>query len=729
MKQTGQNHDGLPQYMARCPAHDDRKASLAISSDRDGRLLLKCHAGCSTEAVVTALGLNMTDLAPPKETPSFQARPTSRATREAEYVYRSAEGTPLLKKIKLRYADGSKSFFWQHLDGDLWTNGRAGITPPLYNASALQGVSVAFVVEGEKDADTMTKLGFPCVSFPDGAAERFSTAYAASFADLRVYIIPDNDAPGRAFAETVAEGLAKSASAVFILDLRAVWPNMPSKADITDYVTAHGEEPARMAVDSLMKSADPWHAVRPADFSDAGNAEIFAKTVKGRLLWCDALGWLVWDGKRWEPNEHKAVGLALDFAQKMLDDALARYKDALKADQGGKVSVPEDVRHYLKHAEKSRGALSIKNMLALSKAYLAIAADKLDADWYLLNTSAGLVDLRSGETRPHDPKALCTRLAPFSPSDDGAAMWEDFIDLITAGDAGLKRYLQIKVGSYVFGKIFYEGVDFAVGGGRNGKSTLYNALSAVLGDYAGGIDSTILTTDKQNRGAALATLRGKRLILCGELEEGQRLSVQTLKRIASTDSLTIEEKYRQPETIRPSHHIVLFSNFLPRVGSTDSGTWRRISVIPFNATMPEGDADIPNYADHLVSNAGGAILSWIIEGAVAFHKAGYRVKLPESVMMATADYMQSENWIERYLSERCIVDSSARIRGGELYADYKAFAAQTGDYCRRGNDFVKALEGLGYTRQIVHGRTTWIGLRVDYEQDYEAPPERRYGSY
>lgn len=715
--------------MARCPAHEDRRASLAISSDRGGRLLLKCHAGCSTETVAAALGLTMADLMPPKEAPSLQPKPAGKAKREAEYIYRDTGGKPLLKKIKMRYADGSKSFFWQHLDGDLWANGRAGIMPPLYNAAALQGESVAFVVEGEKDCETMTRLGFPCISFPDGAAEKFNPAYAASFADLRVFIIPDNDAPGRAFAETVAEGLAKSAKAIFLLDLCSIWPNMPKKADISDYAVEYGNEAARRGINTLIDSAKPWHRVQPADFSDAGNAETFAKIVKGRLLWCDALGWLVWDGKRWEPNEHKAVGLALDFAQKMLDDALARYKDALKADQGGKVSVPEDVRHYLKHAEKSRGALSIKNTLALSKSYLAIAADKLDADWYLLNTDTGLVDLRSGETRPHDSNALCTRIAPFSPSDEGAAMWEDFIDLITAGDADLKRFLQIKVGSYVFGKIFYEGVDFAVGGGRNGKSTLYNALSAVLGDYAGGIDSTILTTDKQNRGAALATLRGKRLILCGELEEGQRLSVQTLKRIASTDNLTIEEKYRQPETIRPSHHIVLFSNFLPRVGSTDSGTWRRISVIPFNATMPEGDADIPNYADHLVSKAGDAILSWIIEGAVAFHNAGYRVRFPESVRAATAEYMESENWISRFISERCVVDQAARIRGGELYADYKAFAAQTGDYCRRGNDFVKALEGLGYKRQIVHGRTTWIGLRVDDELDYEAPPERRYSGY
>lgn len=484
-----------------------------------------------------------------------------------------------------------------------------------------------------------------------------------------------------------------------------------------------GDGEIRQICHSVTRYA-PASSVRPGDLSDAGNAESFAKIVRGRLLWCDALGWLVWNGKRWDPDEHRATALAIGFAQQLLTDALERYKAALDPETG---KATEDAKRYLAHAQRTRGAVSIKNLLTLAKSWLAIRADKLDASWWLLNTDAGLVDLRTGEVRPHDPAALCTRIAPFSPTSEGVEIWTDFLELITGGNKALEDYLQVKTGSYAFGKIFQEGVDFAVGGGRNGKSTLFNALAAVLGDYAGGIDATVLTTEKQNRGAALATLRGKRLILCGELEEGQRLSVQTLKRLATTDQLTIEEKYRQPETIRPSHHIVLFSNFLPRVGSTDAGTWRRISVIPFNETMPEGCADIPNYADILIERAGGAILSWIIEGAVAFHKAGYRVQAPVAVQEATDHYRQSEDWIKRYLSERCVLDPAARVRGGELYADYRAFAQMTGDYCRRGNDFTKALEGLGYKRQILHGRTTWIGLRVDYAQDFPVPSGQRYG--
>ena len=470
------------------------------------------------------------------------------------------------------------------------------------------------------------------------------------------------------------------------------------------------------------QSTDERPDLCPADLSDSGNAALFSRVVKGSLLWCDALGWLVWDGQRWDPDEHAATALAIDFAGEMLEDALDRYKGELHTDPDtGKVSVPEMEKRYLAHAQKTRSAVGIQRFMGLSKAWLHIKADKLDAAWYLLNTEAGLVDLRTGEISQHDPTALCTKIAPFSPSEDGAEMWSDFLDLITNDDPDLRQHLKLKAGSYAFGKIHLEGIDLAVGGGRNGKSTLYNSLCRVFGDYAGGIDSTVLTTDRQNRGAALATLRGKRLITCGELEEGQRLSVQTLKRIASTDPLTIEEKYRQPETIQPSHHVVLFSNFLPRVGSTDNGTWRRISVLPFNATMPAGDADIPNYASELVDEAGGAILSWIIEGAREFAAAGYHIYPPQSVREATDSYKQREDWLENFIAERCIVEPTARVKSAELYGEYKSFALASGDYCRRGNDFAKGMEQAGFRKVTVNGKPQWIGIRIDYAASYEEP--------
>lgn len=487
-----------------------------------------------------------------------------------------------------------------------------------------------------------------------------------------------------------------------------------SNADVIRIYNSALRYPEGTAADQMQMDEQSAHSVKPADFSDAGNAMSFYMINKDRLLWCDALGWLIWDGRRWDVNQHKATDAAIKFSETMLQEAFEEYKSAQEMDENGKVSIPERVKQYMAHARKTRSRSGIQNFMELSKAWFAVKAIDLDAQPFHLNTPGGVFDLRTGELIQNKPEQLYTRITNAVPSNDGEQMWQDFLNLITEKDEDLKRYLQVAAGSCAIGTILYEGLWVAVGGGRNGKSTYFNAISRVLGDYSGSIDSTILTTDKQNRGASLATLRGKRFVTCGELEEGQRLSVQTLKRLASTDDLTIEQKYRDPETIKPSHHISLFSNFLPRVGSTDNGTWRRLNVIPFNATMPAGSNDIPNYAAMLAEKAGGAILTWIIKGAITFSLLGYHLPDCKRVTEATAVYKQRENWLQLFLSERCVSEKGAKIRCGDLYTAYKQYAAESGDYVRRLADFNAAMESAGFQQTSGGGnRKYWFGVRLD----------------
>ena len=462
--------------------------------------------------------------------------------------------------------------------------------------------------------------------------------------------------------------------------------------------------------------------MKPKDYSDAGAAEKFAEMVQGYIKWCDSLGWITWDGKRWAEDEHEATRQAMAFAEAMRLDALNVYKASAEYDDKGNVTVPAEVKEYVQYAKKLRNAYAIQSFMTLAKSYLTVRADQLDSQWWVLNTAAGIVDLRTGEITRHNPEALCTKIAPFSPSDntEGVDLWHQQLILVTGGDTEYMEYLQIKAGSYAFGKIFREGMDCAIGGGRNGKSTLYNAITLVMGDYAGVIDSAVLTTDRQNKGAELATLRGKRLVIAAELEEGTRMSVSTVKRITSTDKIKVERKYHDPEEITPSHSIVLFSNYLPRVGSTDAGTWRRIEVLPFTATMPEGNADIPNYAQELADKAGSAVLSWIIEGARKYAEAGYHVTPPKAVLEATQAYKDKEDWLSNFLSECCIVERGKRVRAGDLYNRYRAYAANTGEYCRRNTDFHSAMVSAGFLQTVTNGKKHWNGLDIDYAHPYFA---------
>lgn len=479
-------------------------------------------------------------------------------------------------------------------------------------------------------------------------------------------------------------------------------------------------------------------SIKPPDYSDAGNAAVFSRVYQNDIIFVDALGWLWWNGKHWERDDHKATAWALELSEKMLQEAKEENRAALlqvaeATAKHAETGAAEDAdalekakadaaraKAYLTHAKNSRNAVRIKNMLELSKPALVIKADKLDANPFDLNTPAGIVELTTGRLRPHERAAYCSQITQTGPDTKGSEMWSAFLDTITCGDGSVRGFLQLVAGMSLIGAVYQEGIIIAYGGGRNGKSTYFNALGAVLGDYTGSIDIKVITTDRANKGAALATLRGRRLVVTGELEEHQRLSVATLKQLASTDRLVIEEKFKQPESVKQTHTLVLFTNHLPRVGSTDNGTWRRLIVVPFNATIPAGTG-IQNYADVLVKEAGGAILSWAIEGVANFVRNGFRLQIPEVVEEATEAYREREDWLTNFINERCIREPNARVGAADLYREYREWAESTGDYVRRLNDFDTTMEAAGFQKIRPKNRKAWLGLRLDLEAKFGNP--------
>ena len=127
-------------------------------------------------------------------------------------------------------------------------------------------------------------------------------------------------------------------------------------------------------------------------------------------------------------------------------------------------------------------------MMELSKPALVLKADRLDANPFDLNTPAGIVNLTTGQLRPHERGAYCSQITQAAPGSKGRDMWEAFLDTVTRHDGSLKGFLQMVTGMSFIGSIYQEGIVIAYGGGRNGKSTTFNAIGDSLGDYTGAID-------------------------------------------------------------------------------------------------------------------------------------------------------------------------------------------------------------------------------------------------
>lgn len=305
---------------------------------------------------------------------------------------------------------------------------------------------------------------------------------------------------------------------------------------------------------------------------------------------------------------------------------------------------------------------------------------------------------RAAGELPHNPEDLITKITACSPGEEGKQIWLDALNLFFCKDQKLIDYVQETVGMAAIGKVYQEHMIIAYGGGANGKSTFWNTIFRVLGNYAGKLSAEALTMNcKRNVKPEMAELKGKRLIISSEMEEGMRLNTAVVKQLCSTDEIQAEKKYKDPFSFVPSHTLVLYTNHLPKVGANDDGIWRRLVVIPFNAKIT-GKSDIKNYADYLFEHAGPAIMSWIIEGAKRAIDKNFHTTLPDVVEAAIQAYREDNDWLGQFLEECCEMDPSYNEKSGELYQAYRAHCMQNGEYIRSTTDFYSSMDKAGYNR-------------------------------
>lgn len=240
------------QYSAKCPAHNDQHASLSISEAPDGKILLQCHAGCTITDICSSLGLKVADL--------FQTRSAaqngtsnSKSVIVAEYVYKALDGSTVCKKVRL----SNKQFYWLHPNGNGWAKGRGGKTAPLYNQCETNNSKFVYVVEGEKDVETLRFYKIPAVSLPDGAKSKWQDEYTDFFKKRSVAIIQDNDIPGKDFAQMAASKISGIAEIVKVIDLSKIWQEIPEHGDVTDYFLTDPKNGYKK-LEELAKQTEEW---------------------------------------------------------------------------------------------------------------------------------------------------------------------------------------------------------------------------------------------------------------------------------------------------------------------------------------------------------------------------------------------------------------------------------------------------------------------------------------
>jgi len=255
-------------WQACCPAHEDRTPSLSITP-QDEKVLLYCHAGCTAEAMVAALGLAMRDLFVTATRPSAPGRPRIVCT----YPYHDADGQVVFevvryapKKFKQRQPDPLHPGQW------IW---KRPTTYVLYHLPevlrAVAAGETVYLCEGEKDAKNVRELGLTATCNPNGAG-KWEPQYTTALHNARVVLLPDNDPAGRHHTAVVTRALAGVAARVTVLEL----PGLAEQGDVSDWLQAGG---TRAQLEALVAAAPAWAPAARPRFQTISAQELYAKPL------------------------------------------------------------------------------------------------------------------------------------------------------------------------------------------------------------------------------------------------------------------------------------------------------------------------------------------------------------------------------------------------------------------------------------------------------------------
>lgn len=726
--------------MAICPCHNDKKASLSISYDsRNDKTLIYCHAGCDTSEILSRVGLKMRDLYGDgsKKKSDREGRDSGRNIA-AVYKYTDSKGNLLFEKVRFhpknfsqrRYIDGvvvwglGEGRYYETYPGskEYSMKSRRGADfrdfpetkPVLYNLpSVIEAVKkgeTVYIVEGEKDADNLIKLGLTATTNFDGASksldkQKWRDEYNEYLKGGHLVLLPDNDNPGRAHMLGICEKLKGMVKSIKIVELP-----VPSKEDVSCYLDeGHTLEELLNLVENTVHICESLKARAPSllgyNFSDVGNAERLIALYGSDIRYCCGQNkFYIWSGKHWQTDGTGAI-------YKLAKSTLRRFMAEGEAMDDRENPAAADVKKKITgFVIKSESDTRIKAMVNQAKSQPEVIMTRWDEDPYLINLRNGTLDLRCGSLVEHKKSNYITRLIELDYDEKASCPnWIDFLHKIFEGDDRTIEFVQKSIGYSLTGSQKEQCFYILYGSGANGKTTFLNAIRAILGEYGDTLKSSSLMARQFDDGARgdLAKLRGKRFVTASELNEGQYFDESLLKSLTGGESISVRFLYGEEFELKPEFKIWIGTNEKPKVRGSDLGIWRRVRMIPFLHTFSGNERDKNYFEKYLVPELPG-ILNWAVEGSIKWQREG--VDVPKNALAAAEEYKNEMDIVGRFIEECCVIGEDFLVKTGEIYDRYVSWCSNVRENALSATKFGRKMSEKGYDRSKSNGLRYYKGL-------------------
>lgn len=760
---TNVSQVGPGQWSARCPAHEDGRNSLSITTGSDGKAVLFCHAHCDTVAVLRAVNGTWSDIFPSRVAdPPMQSSSSSsssggkgpRGKIVATYDYHDAAGKLLFQVVRFDPKDFRQR---SPTPGGGWTWSTKGIDLVLYRLPQILAATPAatiFLVEGEKDADNLIRRGLIATTIPGGAA-KWKPQYADLLHGRHVVIIPDIDDPAKHPGKTpeqfpgwqnvVAAGnaLLGVAASVRVLELpNDFTPPLAPKWDVTDWLDRGG---TKAQFDAAVAAAKPWARQEPASVAV----------------------------KPGEANEHDddphrlaRAFLAAEYTQG--DDLLLRFwKETFYRRRGGaygEVS-PKEVRaelaRFIKREVDRLNAIAVKNHTAkddepppfatkvttqlVGNVFQALQGECLisgdftmptwldsrsDKPLEFISLQNGILNIeeftsgRETDLIPHTPAWFSTCCLPFAFDVTAECpRWLAFLDRNLEGDQNRIDLLQEWFGYNLTPDTSFQKFLVMEGEGANGKSVVIAALTAMLGeDNVSNVPLELFGEKHQLTGTL-----GKLANISGDVGDLDKAAEGFLKSFTSGDRMQFDRKFKSAIYATPTARMTMAMNNRPRFSDRSDGLWRRMILLPMRVKIDKSERVLGMDKSDWWERSGelSGMFCWALVG---LHRLRQQNGFTESDICDAAieEYKSESNPARAFLTDALEADPNGDVVTSDVYDAYKKWCDASGHRPMARNMLGKEIvrvfttaRGQKVKRNFYFGESTvpkqlngYVGIRI-----------------
>ena len=446
-------------------------------------------------------------------------------------------------------------------------------------------------------------------------------------------------------------------------------------------------------------TADHW--------TERGHAELFVKQNANDIRYTPEEDWLIWDGKAWKRD---VKDIEINHRLMKLADHVRQQVENIPA---GEADFKDAGRKWIKKIES---AATITNCTKLSRSMPEVRAtiDQFDANPNLFACSNAVIDLTTGEVRPHQRNDMITKMSPVVfDATATAPRWEAFLDRVFNSNRELIDFVQRTAGYCLTGLNREHRIWCAYGSGRNGKGVFFSVLRSILGPYAV-TPSRDLFIVKTFGGIPndLAALRSARMCVCDEFPTDKHPNEELLKQVSGGDRVSARLLHHEFFEFEPTFKVFLVTNQRLKFRASSLAFWSRFQEIPFEVTIPEEERN-ENLKEELIREEASGILNWMIAGARLYFDHG--LKIPQIVRSATDAAQREADSVAAFMGERTIQAPEAETSARLLLSGYQSWCTENSFEPVSSSEFRRALtDRFGLIQRKTAACNLWRGVRLDY---------------